>query len=167
MSVHSLDLNMDKESCEILLDLKRFGLTVQKHPNQKIYSPDKTANSVFYLTKGYVRLFDQTTGKSIVIGVGDLFGDRSILHSKNIYAEALTTIEYIQIDREGYKRLFKYDTSLALNLMTNISKHFICKEQKQSRLLRIKEFFKRDKSERSEFTSSKIKNKKENTVCLN
>jgi CRP-like cAMP-binding protein len=161
MSVHSLDLNVDNEAGETLLELKRFGKTVHTHQNQKIYSPVKTADSIFYLTKGYVILSNQKTGESKVIGVGELFGDRSIFHSKDIYAEALTTIEYIQIDRKGYKRLFKFDTSLALNLMTNISKHFICKEQKQSRLLQIKEFFKRDKSERLEFTSSNIKTKKD------
>jgi CRP-like cAMP-binding protein len=87
-----------------------------------------------------VKLFDQKAGKSKVVGAGELFGDRSIFQSNSINAEALTDIEYVQIDHTSYERLRQYNAGLALEVVSNISKHFICKEQKQSKLERIKQY---------------------------
>lgn len=121
---------------DVPIHMQRFGETIRLHQKQTIYSPDKPANSAFYLVKGCVEISDIVTGTKRALDAGQFFGDRSIFSSNTVQVETLTDVEYIQIDEEGYKRLLKEEPGTAMDVISKMSQTHQFEEKKQESVMK-------------------------------
>ncbi|WP_026570021.1 Crp/Fnr family transcriptional regulator [Sediminibacillus terrae] len=121
--------------------LSVYGEIGRTGESQLIYSFEKPADAVFFVTSGFVRLFNKETCRTKIVGAGEFFGDRSVFFTKHIYVEAVTPVEYVRIDEKAYSRLMRHEPKLAVELITNISKNQLYLTEKQSLLSETKEMF--------------------------
>ncbi|SDJ65375.1 Crp/Fnr family transcriptional regulator [Sediminibacillus albus] len=130
--------NVDHQTYKVL---NSYGIQTGKTQNEIIYSHEQRTNSVFYITKGFVRLVNRDKCSTKIIGAGEFFGDRSIFYSKNMYAEALSEVEYIRIDDISFSRLMNSEPKLAVKMITSISKNYIYLTEQQNLFSVTKEYF--------------------------
>ncbi|WP_226035291.1 cyclic nucleotide-binding domain-containing protein [Aquibacillus saliphilus] len=149
-----------------LINLDGYGVEVKKLQNERIYTPEQVTNAAFYLKKGFVRLVNKQNCMTKIIGAGDFFGDRSIFFSEYMYAQALTSIEYMHIDELNFQRLMGSDVRLAMEINTNISKHYVYLQEKQNLFVRSKELFTHIKRDHS-LIPLLFNRKEESSICLN
>ncbi|WP_163539817.1 Crp/Fnr family transcriptional regulator [Gracilibacillus sp. YIM 98692] len=103
--------------------LQDYGMKVQEKQGHFVYHPKKTSNGVFYLTKGYVRLVNEKQHAIRIVSPGEFFGDRSTFYSENVYAETITSAEYLFIDDEQFKQLLYNESELAKIIMNDLTDH--------------------------------------------
>jgi CRP-like cAMP-binding protein len=119
-----------------LVKLDQYGVKGEKNQKEVVYNATHPANSIFYLLKGSVRLVDEQKEISKIITAGHFFGDHFLFYSNNVYVEALSNIEYIQITNDGYQRLFKEDFKLATVIIKGLTRQTVFEgERKLSKIL--------------------------------
>ncbi|QTM99758.1 cyclic nucleotide-binding domain-containing protein [Sediminibacillus dalangtanensis] len=121
--------------------LSAYGEIGEVGESQLIYSFEQPAHAVYFITSGFVRLFNKETCRTKIIGAGEFFGDRSVFFTKHMYVESVTPVVFVRVDEESYSRLMKHEPKLAVELITHISKNHIYLTEKQSLLSETKELF--------------------------
>ncbi|MDC3424101.1 cyclic nucleotide-binding domain-containing protein [Aquibacillus sp. 3ASR75-11] len=121
--------------------IDEYGIEGHLSKDEIIYSPAHPENATFYLKTGYVQLVNQEKCITRVVGPGEFFGDRSIFHSKKVYTQALSNIEYVRVDEQSFSQLMYSNVKLATDIITSLSKHSIFLNEKQNLFSLMKELY--------------------------
>jgi CRP/FNR family transcriptional regulator len=106
-------------------------------PKEVIFIPDDTADAVYFLTNGRVKLYQiSSEGKEITLGIlqpGDIFGEMETLGQsrREVFAEAMDTCYACKIDKKPFEKMLQEKPKVALKLIQVMARRF---QQAQSKI---------------------------------
>jgi CRP-like cAMP-binding protein len=102
---------------------EKFGRTIET--GEAIFQEGDTGNQMFIIQKGRVRISKKIGGREhilSVLGKGDFFGEMAIVNNvkRTATATALTEVELLSFNREGFTNMITKNAQIALNIIDKL-----------------------------------------------